>query len=211
MLARLMGLVDALGCACMFLSWPPVLALDQLWPIHSSSFTGITPKANVAVEKANPTDSDTSQPPRPKLPQGKSVLFDAVTCLDAQLTTLHAALPLRTAFLIFSGHSDPRVVSALAARRSEFQASLNQNPSQKQDGGMAPAAANGTMTTAAGDGNVVRWTEVMIVRSQRQLGVRGRPIVCWGQGVALALRRRLEVLHLILVFCILCLYDFFSP
>ena len=140
--ARLMGfdLADALGCAYTFLSWPPVLALDQLWSTNSPSFTGITPEANAegpenadyasngaVVENANPADPDTSQLPRPKLPQEKSVLFDAVTCLDAQLTTLHAALPPRTAFLIFSSHSDPRVMSALAARRSEFQASLNQN------------------------------------------------------------------------------------
>ena len=49
-------------------------------------------------------------------------------------------------------------MSALAARRSEFQASLNQSQGQKQNGDIASAAANGTMTTAAGDGNVVRWT-----------------------------------------------------
>ena len=167
--ARLMGLADALGCPCMFLSWPPVLALDQLWSIDSSSSTGITPKAGAdgpentenpssgaVVENANPADIPQSPPPQ-SLPE-KNVLFDAVTCLDAQLTTLYAALPPRTAFLIFSGHSDPRAMSTLAARRAEFQASLNQSQSQKQDGGIAPAAANGAMTTAAGDANVVRWT-----------------------------------------------------
>ena len=108
--ARLMGfdLADALGCAYTFHSWPPVSALDQLWSINSFSFTGITPEANAEgpedadyasngaiVENANPADPDTSQPPRPKLPQEKSVLLDAVTSLDAQLTTLRYPRTLR--------------------------------------------------------------------------------------------------------------------
>ena len=134
---RLMGLADALGCMCMFLSWPPVLALNQLWPTDSFSSTGIAPKADAdgpesaeiasngaVAEKANPADIDTSQSPPPQSPS-KSVLFDAVTYLDAQLTMLRAALPPRASFLLFSGHSAPRAMSALTARRSEFQASLN--------------------------------------------------------------------------------------
>ena len=167
--ARLMGLADALGCTCAFLSWPLVLALDQLWAIDSASFTGITPKAGpegpenaenpskgAVAENANPADPDTSQS-SPQSPPEKNVLFEAVTGLDAQLTTLHAALPPRTAFLLFSGHSDPRAMSALAARRTEFQASVNQ--SQSQNGSIAAAAANaGTTTTTTGDGNAVRWT-----------------------------------------------------
>lgn len=48
--------------------------------------------------------------------------FAAVTNLNAQLTTLHA-LPLRTTLLLFSGPSGPRLMSALAGRRAEYQAS----------------------------------------------------------------------------------------
>lgn len=143
--------------------------IGSWWPIDSSSSTGITPKegpenaenpSNSAVaENTNPADPDTSQSPPPQSPPEKNVLFEAVTSLDAQLTTLHAALPPRTAFLLFSGHSDPRTMSALAARRAEFQASLNQSQSQKQNGGIAAAAANaGTTTTATSDTNAVRWT-----------------------------------------------------
>jgi RNA exonuclease 1 len=55
-----------------------------------------------------------------------NVLFSAVLNLNAQLTTPHAALPPRTAFLLFSGHSDPRVMSVLAGRRAQYQASQNQ-------------------------------------------------------------------------------------
>ena len=61
-------------------------------------------------------------------------------------------------------------MSGLAARPSEFQASLNQSQSQKQDGGIAPAAANGTMATAAGETNVVRWTSAgAVVRARTGL------------------------------------------
>jgi len=177
-----MGLADALGCAYSFLSWPLVLALDQLWLIDTSSSTGITPKASAegpenaenpnpsngaVAENANPTDPDTSQLPPPQSPPEKNVLFEAVTSLDAQLTTLHAALPPRTAFLLFSGHSDPRAMSALAARRAEFQASLGQSQSRKQSGGIAAATTHAGMTTttsgdstggAGCDANAVRWT-----------------------------------------------------
>jgi RNA exonuclease 1 len=178
-----MGLADALGCVCSFLFWPLVLALEQLWLIDSSSSTGITPKASAegpenvenpnpsngaVAENANPTNPDTSRSPLPQSPPEKNVLFEAVTSLDAQLTTLHAALPPRTAFLLFSGHSDPRAMSALAARRAEFQASLNQSQSRKQDGGgIAAAVTHAGMTTttsgnstggAGGDANAVRWT-----------------------------------------------------
>ena len=178
--ARLMGLADALGCACAFLSWPLLLALDRLWPVDSSSFTGITPKAgaegpenaenpsnSVVAENANPADPNTSQSSPSQSPPEKNILFEAVTSLDAQLTTLHAALPPRTAFLLFSGHSDPRAMSALAARRAEFQASLNQSQSQKLNGGIAAATTNAEVTTtttgdsiagAGGDAKAVRWT-----------------------------------------------------
>ncbi|KAI0270407.1 ribonuclease H-like protein [Gloeopeniophorella convolvens] len=45
----------------------------------------------------------------------------ALTALDARLAELHAALPPRAALLVFSGHSDPRAMSALASRRAETQ------------------------------------------------------------------------------------------
>ena len=133
--ARLMGLADALGCVCSFLSWPLVLALGQSWPIDTSSSTGITPKApenaenpsnDTVAENTNPAGPDTSQSPPPQSPPEKNVVFEAVKSLDAQLTTLHAALPPCTAFLLFLGHSDPHTMSALAACCAESQASLNQ-------------------------------------------------------------------------------------
>lgn len=89
----------------------------------------------IPIEKANhdavATENDAPPSPptatSPDQNQNNNVLFSAATNLNAQLTTLHAALPPQTAFLLFSGHSDPRSMSALAARRAQYQASQNQN------------------------------------------------------------------------------------
>jgi RNA exonuclease 1 len=53
--------------------------------------------------------------------QNNNVLFSAVTDLNAQLTTLHAAVPPRTAFLLFSGHNDPRSMLTLATGHAQYQ------------------------------------------------------------------------------------------
>jgi len=117
--------------------------------------SGITPKAGPdggpGLKNAETPSNGaipTLSPPPPESPreEKKNGLFEAVTNLDEQLTTLHAALPPRTAFLLFSGHSDPRAMSALAARRAQFQATQNQ--SQKQEGGGVTAVAD---NAAAGD------------------------------------------------------------
>ncbi|KAI0248416.1 hypothetical protein BJV78DRAFT_799137 [Lactifluus subvellereus] len=119
--ARLMGLADALGWVT------PKAVADGLKtenPENPSS----------AAEKAN----DTGTPQPAPAPDG-NVLFSAVTKLNDHLTTLHAALPARTAFILMSGHSDPRTMSALAARRAEYQASQNQSGSVGGVGGSASA------------------------------------------------------------------------
>jgi RNA exonuclease 1 len=116
--------------------------------------SGVTPKAGadgVGTENAeNPSgatekvdQSDTSHPPATP---DNNVLFFAVTNLNAHLTALHAALPARTAFILFSGHSDPRAMSALAARRAEYQAS------QHQSGSSAVG------TGGSGSASTVRWS-----------------------------------------------------
>lgn len=62
------------------------------------------------------------------------LLLSAVAKVNDNLTTLHAALPARTAFILLSGHSDPRKISALAARRAEYQASQNQRGPRFKNG-----------------------------------------------------------------------------
>ncbi|KAH9037515.1 hypothetical protein EDB85DRAFT_2072974 [Lactarius pseudohatsudake] len=124
---RLMGLADALG-----------------W---------ITPKAE-NVENRNPagaaeTKTEDAETPSSSSPPDGSSVFAAVTNLNAHLTALHAALPPRTALLLFSGHSDPRSMSTLAARRAEYQGGQNQRHGNQSGSG---AAAAGT-----GD-DAVRWS-----------------------------------------------------
>ncbi|KAH9025150.1 ribonuclease H-like protein [Lactarius hengduanensis] len=145
---RLMGLADALG-----------------W---------ITPKAE-NVENRNPTGAaetktENAETPSSSLPDGNSVLA-AVTNLNAHLTALHAALPPRTALLLFSGHSDPRSMSTLAARRAEYQGGQNQRHGKPErlwggchgNGGWCGALEHGGRSGARGggragaDGAVVRW------------------------------------------------------
>jgi RNA exonuclease 1 len=132
---------------------------------------GITPKAGpegepgpknaettsngaIPEDTNNPTPCTPLSLPPPDSPrenekekEKKNGLFEAVTNLDEQLTTLHAALPPRTTFILFSGHSDPRAMSALAARRAQFQAIQNQSQKQKEGGGVTAVADN----AAAGD------------------------------------------------------------
>ncbi|KAH9958157.1 hypothetical protein BC827DRAFT_1362457 [Russula dissimulans] len=173
--ARLMGLADALGWVT------PRAGTDGSPAVETPE----TPSRAVAPDNSNSnndnnvTRSDANPPPplppTPTPPSApapaaaaadqKNVLFSAVTNLDAQLTALHAALPARTAFLLFSGHSDPRGMSVLAARRAEYQASQNQNQNQNQNqSGLAAAAATTTTSgisgahgTGAGAG-AVRWS-----------------------------------------------------
>ncbi|KAN0141439.1 hypothetical protein V8E53_000684 [Lactarius tabidus] len=124
-LGRLMGLADALGYA--------VVAEKT----ENQNLTG-----DAAETK---TESSEVTPPAPDDSNGNA-LFTVVTNLNDHLTTLHAALPPRTALLLFSGHSDPRSMSTLAARRAEYQASQ-----QGKKSGSAAAAAEI-------EGGTVRWS-----------------------------------------------------
>ena len=182
--ARLMTLADALGCTwpCVFFSSTFDLELTRPYPL-----SGVTPKtgADGGVGSENPetsrnntiptekashaavaTDTDTVPSPSPPTAaspdqnQNNNVLFSAVTDLNAQLTTLHAALPPRTAFVLFSGHSDPRSMSALNARRAQYQAQTSQNQNQNQNQVNPFVASIGTGTGPAGtDVSVpLRWS-----------------------------------------------------
>lgn len=55
------------------------------------------------------------------LPPSPEELSEVLTKLDAQLKALHAALPPRTALIVFTGHSDPRQMAALNARKNAFE------------------------------------------------------------------------------------------
>jgi RNA exonuclease 1 len=70
---------------------------------------------------------------------------EVVTNLDAHRTALDAALPPRTALVLFSGHSDPHSISPLVARRVGYQARYQENWS-------------GSTAAARSEGSTVRWS-----------------------------------------------------
>ncbi|KAI0742256.1 hypothetical protein C8Q80DRAFT_1109102 [Daedaleopsis nitida] len=85
----------------------------------------ITPKAtgdaSVTDTTAAPASAAASSPPESQSPADLQAVLVA---LDAQLRTLYAALPARTAFVIFTGHADPRRMAALNARKTAFEGAL---------------------------------------------------------------------------------------
>jgi RNA exonuclease 1 len=63
---------------------------------------------------------DAPAPPPPSEPSSEEVAV-ALRALDANLAAVHAALPSRTALVVFTGHSDPRAMAALGARKAAFE------------------------------------------------------------------------------------------
>ncbi|KAK7060527.1 hypothetical protein VNI00_001293 [Paramarasmius palmivorus] len=70
----------------------------------------VTPKASQDVPPPEPVPTPTSED-----------IAAAATTLNTQLKALHASLPPRTALIIFTGHSDPRRMSALNQRKNVFE------------------------------------------------------------------------------------------
>ncbi|KAF8462662.1 hypothetical protein DFH94DRAFT_831793 [Russula ochroleuca] len=152
--ARLMGLADALGWVT-----PKAPADSGTNPENAETSRDNAVPTENAENDANHDAAAADTPPVPPAAaaspdqnQTNNTLFSAVSNLDAQLTALHAALPPRTAFLLFSGHSDPRSMSVLAARRAQYQASQNQKR------GAATGTGTGTGNAGTDDGEPVRWS-----------------------------------------------------
>ncbi|KAI0691614.1 hypothetical protein C8Q76DRAFT_255245 [Earliella scabrosa] len=102
--------------------------LDSLESHHFlfGRFTGladargwITPKATGDPALDTPSASTTAT--STSVPQDLSLVLST---LDAQLQQLYAALPARTALVIFTGHSDPRRMAELNARKAAFEGAL---------------------------------------------------------------------------------------
>lgn len=92
--------------------FPPLIHLSFLY-----FCAGIQPKAplnenGVAAPKSAPED------PPPQL------THEALSRLNSHLALIYASLPSRTAFVVFTGHSDPREMVALQARKNEFDGAL---------------------------------------------------------------------------------------
>jgi RNA exonuclease 1 len=78
-------------------------------------FIGITPKASPETPIVPPPTMDVDPPPSP------AELAPVLSALNEHLTKLHRALPTRTAFVIFTGHSDPRKMAMLNMKKTAFE------------------------------------------------------------------------------------------
>lgn len=104
--ARLMSLANVQGCVFLYIH-----LIDDM---EDLIFTvGTTPKA-----------APDAPPPAPTPPPTQEVLNETLQALNTHLTNIHANLPPRTAFIIFTGHSDPRKMLVLNARKTQFETAL---------------------------------------------------------------------------------------
>ncbi|KAJ6591354.1 hypothetical protein B0H10DRAFT_2091503 [Mycena sp. CBHHK59/15] len=101
---RFMALAETLGCACL---------LVGLFCSVLTRPSGTTPKP-----EAGCPIPELAPPPSPE------VLACVVAALDQHLKTLYAALPPRTALVVFTGHSDPRRMALLNARKTAFETAI---------------------------------------------------------------------------------------
>ncbi|KIM45581.1 hypothetical protein M413DRAFT_66110, partial [Hebeloma cylindrosporum] len=82
-------------------------------------------------------------------------LSPVLTALNTQLKTIHAALPPRTALVIFTGHSDPRTMSLLNVRKNAYESALKSGRTPEEIG--AGAGGGGGVDGKNGTGGL-RWS-----------------------------------------------------
>ncbi|KAG8214189.1 hypothetical protein J3R82DRAFT_10978 [Butyriboletus roseoflavus] len=98
--------------------------LMQAIPAHEfmyGRFTGIADVMGWLTPKATPDAPVVVTPPIEASPE---ILAAAQATLNEQLVTLYASLPARTAVVIFTGHSDPRQMASLNARKAAFESAI---------------------------------------------------------------------------------------
>lgn len=125
---RFMELAQKLGCKS---------TLSRSY-FHVDLPLGVTPKAS-ADQPTVPPPSTIEPPP------STAELAPVLTTLNAHLKALHAGLPPRTALIIFTGHSDPRRMSILNARKIAFESALKsgKTPEEIRPLGLTWSATDG--------------------------------------------------------------------
>ncbi|KAJ6507395.1 ribonuclease H [Mycena vitilis] len=92
-------------------------------PSHHFVFGRFMALANVLGWSAPKPEAGGSFP-EPAPAPGPDVLDPVLATLDKHLKTLYASLPPRTALVVFTGHSDPRRMALLNARKSAFETAI---------------------------------------------------------------------------------------
>ncbi|KAK2461339.1 hypothetical protein APHAL10511_006866 [Amanita phalloides] len=119
--------------------------LDVL-PSHQFAFGRFMSLADV-LGWTTPKPSPDAPLPESAPPPTREELVKTLIALDEHLLTLHAALPPRTAFVILSGHSDPRRMAILNVRKTAFETGIRQGKSQEE---MAAGPGGGKWSSADG-------------------------------------------------------------
>jgi RNA exonuclease 1 len=114
---------------------------------------GTTPKASADAPAPAPIPAPT--------PEALALILEN---LNTQLKKFHSSLPPRTAVIIFTGHSDPRRMASLNARKSAFEAALR---SGKTSESMSPEER-----WTAGNGRELEEAVEMAKRGLLFLGIK---------------------------------------
>ncbi|TFK44122.1 hypothetical protein BDQ12DRAFT_672432 [Crucibulum laeve] len=92
-------------------------------PAHHFAFGRFMAMADL-LGWTTPKTSQDAPPPKPTPAPSAEMLTSTLSKLNDHLAALHAALPPRTALVIFTGHSDPRRMAALNTRKMAFENAL---------------------------------------------------------------------------------------
>ncbi|KAF5376235.1 hypothetical protein D9615_008564 [Tricholomella constricta] len=107
--------------------------LLEVIPSHQFAFGRFMALADVmgwTTAKSTP-DATPLPPVESPTPEALQPLLET---LNTQLRTLHSSLPPRTALIIFTGHSDPRRMAALNARKSVFENAVRSGKTPEEMG-----------------------------------------------------------------------------
>lgn len=77
------------------------------------------------------------------LPDADTDVTEVLALLNARLQTLYEALPPRTALVIFTGHSDPRRMAELNAKKAAFETGIRSGKSAEELGDVRWTSADG--------------------------------------------------------------------
>ena len=102
----------------------------------------VTPDSLLTQTAQSSSPATTQDPPIESTP---AILGPILSNLNTQLKSLQESLPSRTALIIFTGHSDPRRMSALNMRKSAFDTAYKsgKTPEELAREGITWSASNG--------------------------------------------------------------------
>lgn len=98
--------------------------LMETVPTHEFTFGRFMGLADVLGWVTPKSTTDVPAPLKSFIEPTPEALLAAQTKLNSHLATLYASLHPRTAVVIFTGHSDPRRMSVLNARKSAFESAI---------------------------------------------------------------------------------------